>query len=89
MSIETSRKKIDKIDTEVIKLIKKRFDLLPDIINFKKTNGMAIYQPKRELELLACRENLADKLGLSKKFVNKLFCLIMEESRHIQESLNI
>ena len=80
------RKRIDQIDQEILDLIKKRFNLLPKIIEYKNKKGLPIYQPEREKELLKSKKKLAKELNLSEEFIEKLFLEILKESKRIQES---
>ncbi len=85
MDLEEQRKEIDIIDNKIIKLLKKRFSLLEDIVKYKKENNLSIYQSNREEEVLNVRKNLAKVEGLSEDFIETIFIKIMEESKNIQK----
>jgi chorismate mutase len=75
------RKEVDKLDYDLIKLFRKRFELAIKIWKIKKPLGMKIKNPKREKEII---ESIVKKSGFDKNFVNKLYNNIFEESRRIQ-----
>ena len=82
--IEELRKEIDKIDSELIKLLAKRMELAVQIGNEKKTTGEEVHQKTREMRVLDTAKLLADSLGLSESFVTDLYALIFTESRKVQ-----
>jgi len=80
-TLEGYRKKIDKIDENIIKLIEKRLDYSRRIGEYKKKNGIKIVDLKREKEILDYRTR---KSRLSNDFTKKLFSIIIKESRAVQ-----
>ena len=48
LQIEAKRDEIDKIDKELIKLLRQRFDLSKEIGKLKKEESLDNYDPKRE-----------------------------------------
>lgn len=87
MTLETARKNIDAKDKELLKIIAKRQSYLKTIVDYKKKHNLPIHQPQREKEILASKVALAKKLNLDKKMVEKIFLLIMRNSRKIQSSI--
>lgn len=79
------RKRIDKIDEYLIKKIKERLSLMPQIAKAKKTKNMQVSQPEREKQVLEERKKIAKELGVSEKLVEKIFKELIEEGRRIQE----
>ncbi len=77
MNLIQLRKKINKIDKQIIALISKRQALMPAVGKYKKENGLAINQPKREKEIL---DNLEGDLN------KKIFKEIFKDSKRIQKS---
>jgi len=76
------RKKIDLIDHQLIKLLSKRLESVKKIGEYKKKNKIKIINKKRENEILKDR---IKNSKLSKKFIKKLFSLIIIESRKTQK----
>jgi monofunctional chorismate mutase len=50
--LERYRKKIDGIDRRVVRLLKRRFQLVRGIGALKREKGLAVAQPEREEEIL-------------------------------------
>lgn len=77
------RKQIDNIDSKIIKLIEKRFEISREIGKLKRENGFEIEDKKREKEII---ENRISNSKLSKEFTMNLFNLIFKESKIMQET---
>jgi len=78
--LEKLRLEIDVIDQEILEKLASRFNVIKDIGEEKKVNGITILQVERWNQILATRKDLADKLGLSEEFVSRLLQIIHKES---------
>lgn len=85
--IELYRKKIDKIDNQLIEILKKRFDIVKKIGVIKKKFSLPSLDKKRWQIVLQSRIKKGEKLGLRKSFVLKIYQLIHKEALKIQEEL--
>ncbi len=85
--MEEYRKKINKIDSEIIKLLAKRRDLSREIIRLKNENKSSIRDKTRENELLAHLTDLGEKEGLDSNFVKKVFHEIIDDSVKLQNKI--
>jgi chorismate mutase len=74
------RNKIDKIDDLVIQKLAERMQIVEQIGNYKKDNGITILQVNRWDEILQKRTNYGKALKLSGEFTEKLLELIHSES---------
>ncbi len=80
------RQQIDAIDKQVVQLLIERMTCSQKIGDYKKKNNLPISDPLREEEIiqekikLFAERDLADPL-----FVRKLFLLLFEKSREMQE----
>lgn len=83
--LQNLRQNIEKIDKKIIELIKKRLNLSKKIAEEKLKNNLKIIDNFREKELQEVYKKTASALGISKKFIQKLFTLIIKESRYIQK----
>jgi len=83
------RNKIQKTDQKIIRLVGKRMKLAKKIGILKKEAGIQIWDKAREKELREMYRTEATKDGLSGDFTDKLFDVIFDESRRIQESSHI
>jgi len=81
------REQIDKIDTSIINLLHKRFETAKEIAKYKKKQKYPIFSKKREVEAIKSRSELANKKGISPKFISLLFKLVFSESRNVQRKV--
>lgn len=82
MTLSEARKQIDSIDKEMKELFLKRMQIVQEIAIFKKENGLAIYDEKREKELkVRLFENMEKFLPEYQEFIEKL----LEISKKAQE----
>lgn len=83
MNINDLRKKIDIIEDELIIALNKRAEYSLEIGKIKKQEGLPVFIPNREKEIL---ERVAQKSNgpLSAEFIQNIFITIMEESRKLQ-----
>lgn len=76
------RKKIDKIDSQIFRLLKKRFGLSKEIGKYKKEKGFFVKDKEREKEII---NKALKKSRLGKKFILSFYKLIFKESRRLQK----
>lgn len=83
------RQDIDRIDEEIINLVKARLDLVVKIAAEKKQKNVTAFQLERYIGILKSRGQWAEDKNLTRDFVEKLYQLIHEESIRTQiEILN-
>ena len=78
------RNKINKIDSKLVNLLKKRFEIAKKVGKYKLKKGLAVEDKKREQEIINAK---CKKTSLSKSFTKKLLSLIFVESKRIQRDL--
>ena len=71
--MEEQRKKISKVDSEIIKLLAERRDLSREIINLKNEKQSLIRDKSREKELLTKLVGLGKKPGSILTLLQKYF----------------
>lgn len=71
--LENLRKEIDKIDSEIVELLAKRFEIVKQIGVFKKENKIDVIDDRRFQQVLVKVENLAEKNGISKNFIHEIY----------------
>lgn len=84
VKLEKLRKKIDSTDTQILELLAQRMQVVEQIGDWKKTNGITILQLSRWEELLNERLKVGQNLAMEEAFVRKIFDAIHEESINIQ-----
>lgn len=78
------RETIDKIDEEIINLVKARINLVEQIAIEKKDKHVTAFQLERYVTILKSRGQWATEKILNKDFIEKLYQLIHEESIRTQ-----
>jgi chorismate mutase-like protein len=81
-SIQALRKRIDKVDDELLRLLFFRAALATKVGHLKRRKGMAAYSPARECEILerVARMNAGPLRGAA---VKRIFRQIVRESRSV------
>ncbi len=85
MDLQEIRKEIDGIDAQLISLLKQRMEKAAAVAVYKKENGMKIYDPHRERDLLLRVSELAGEEHEADARV--MFSLLMDLSRSYQGKL--
>lgn len=86
MKLETIRKKLDKIDNQIMKALSIRQSYMPAVAKYKKDNNLPLNQPKRENAILESKKEMAKNLNLNTEMVEKIFKLIFKNSKDIQKN---
>lgn len=87
MNLKLFRGEIDKIDNQILKLLKKRFDIVSKIGQLKNIQKTVITDRSREKEIFAKLNESALKLKMDRKFIKKIFRIIILQSKKIQEDI--
>lgn len=86
MAIEQLRQQIDQLDSELVELLAKRQQVTKAVGEYKKEVGKPIYDPERESQLIAKRQELAQEKGVSPQLIEDLLRRIMRESYQSQHA---
>ena len=86
VSVEASREKIDAIDKEIVRLFCERMAVSGDIARYKKENGLPVYVPAREEELLGRVKELSPE-ELS-DYTEELYKEILSLSKKYQSGIS-
>jgi chorismate mutase-like protein len=89
LSVSELRHEIDAVDTQILSLLQRRLELVFKVGEVKRENGVKVYDPERERQMLARLSDLAAP-PLSPDTVRRIFERIIDEFRsqekhHIQE----
>ncbi|MBC6976830.1 chorismate mutase [Streptococcus cristatus] len=84
MTLEEIRQEIDQIDDALVVLLEKRMNLVGQVVAFKKSNGKAVADPKREERIFA---RVASKIENKdyQETILATFADILKHSRAFQE----
>lgn len=83
VDLAESRKKIDEIDRQIIRLFEERMDVANDVAAYKRSTGKKVYDPKRENEKILALRGMASN-SFNEAAVEDLFRQIMSISRKYQ-----
>lgn len=89
MSLEEHRIKIDAIDTEIIRLLNERADIVHEIGVIKKRDGLEIYAPEREEKLLRRLVRKGEGGRLPDVSIRAIYREIMSAALALEEDLKI
>lgn len=89
MSLEKHRQQIDAIDTEIIRLLNERADIVHEIGEIKKKNGLEIYAPEREEKLLRSLVAKGEGGRLPEKSIRAIYREVMSAALALEEDLKI
>ena len=84
MDIRTCRDHIDEIDSELLHLLNERAELALSILKFKKKNRLPVFDPEREKKILE-RLQLKNPGPLQREAIKRIFSIIIEENRNLEE----
>ena len=85
MNISDWRRRMDEIDKKLVELLNERSHCALEIGHIKQQQGIPIYQPARESEVLANAES-NNKGPLSHAAIRRLFERIIDEARSAERS---
>lgn len=75
------RRKIDKIDLQILKDLKRRFSITEQIQILKKKMKISKFQKGREDQILNRLSSYGKKLGISPKMIKHVYKILFVESR--------
>jgi len=87
MPLSSLRKEIDKLDNDLIKLLKKRLKVVEKIAKVKKKHGLEIFDRKRENEIAKKLAQMSKKYKVNKIFLYKVWDVMMTEAKELQEKV--
>ena len=82
--LDVLRRAIDVIDQQILKLVAERVELVLAVGDYKRKNGLPVYDPERERALLdrLCK---AAPPSLDHDTVRRIFERLIDESRRIEQ----
>lgn len=83
VDLQESRKKIDEIDREIVRLFQERMGVVTDVAAYKKSTGKKVFDSRREDEKIAALRELVEG-DFNKRGVEDLFRQIMSIGRKYQ-----
>ena len=87
VDLQESRKQIDEIDKELMRLLSKRMEISREIGELKREKGMVVFQPYRYNEIMERYVNFCSNGKLEADAVREIFEVIHSES--VRQQLSI
>ena len=85
MDIDSLRSRLDKLDTKILRLLKRRFKTVEKLSLLKRKEGVPIKDTQREERIHKSIARRSESFHLNSGFTKKLFTLILDESKNIQK----
>jgi chorismate mutase-like protein len=83
-SLDDLRKDIDRVDEVLVRLLNERARCVCEIGRLKKEQGVEIYQPDREKDVLKHVREVACEGPLGPDAIGRLFERIIDEARRLE-----
>ena len=84
MTLDDLRKDIDRVDEVLVRLLNERARCVCEIGRLKKEQGIEIYQPDREKDVLRHVRQVASEGPLGPDAIGRLFERIIDEARRLE-----
>jgi chorismate mutase-like protein len=82
--LEAFRRELDEIDSNLIQLLGRRFEVIESIAQLKRRTGIAVNQPIRVGEVMADRAKRAEAANLPKMLIQRLWQQIIAEACRVE-----
>jgi chorismate mutase-like protein len=86
-TLDDLRDDIDRVDEVLVRLLNERARVACEIGRIKKENGIEVYQPEREKQVLAHVRSVACEGPLGPDAIARLFERIIDEARRLERRL--
>jgi len=87
MELKKLRQEIDKIDRKLVNLLRQRKNLVQKVGLFKKKHGLPIFNKAREKEIYKKLDKFAQKHGLRKTFLQKIWKIMIDEAKVVEKKI--
>ena len=86
-TLDDLRNDIDRVDEVLVRLLNERARVACEIGKLKKAQGIDVYQPEREKEVLDHVRSVATEGPLGPEAIARLFERIIDEARRLERRL--
>jgi chorismate mutase-like protein len=86
-TLDDLRDDIDRVDEVLVRLLNERARVACEIGRIKKEQGIEVYQPEREQQVLAHVRSIAAEGPLGAEAIARLFERIIDEARRLERRL--
>jgi len=86
-TLDDLRDDIDRVDEVLVRLLNERARVACEIGRMKKAQGIEVYQPEREKQVLEHVRSIASEGPLGAEAIARLFERIIDEARRLERRL--
>ena len=86
-TVEDLRRDIDRVDEVLVRLLNERARVACEIGRLKKAQGIEVYQPEREKQVLDHVRSVATEGPLGPQAIARLFERIIDEARTLERRM--
>ena len=86
-TLDDLRDDIDRVDEVLVRLLNERARVACEIGKIKKAQGIEVYQPEREKQVLEHVRSIASEGPLGAEAIARLFERIIDEARRLERRL--
>ena len=86
-TLDELRDDIDRVDEVLVRLLNERARVACEIGKLKKAQGIEVYQPEREKQVLEHVRSIASEGPLGAEAIARLFERIIDEARRLERRL--
>jgi chorismate mutase-like protein len=86
-TLDDLRDDIDRVDEVLVRLLNERARVACEIGRIKKAQGIEVYQPEREKQVLEHVRSIASEGPLGVEAIARLFERIIDEARRLERRL--
>jgi len=87
MTIEERRAEIDRIDSDLLRILNRRAQVACELAVLKRVSGASLCDPQRELQVVE-RAQQSNRGPLTDPAVARIFRAVIEESRRLERHLD-
>ena len=81
------RSKIDELDTELIDVLARRFQVVKNVGHLKVQEGMSVVQPSRAQEVVDKAMEMGSENGLDPEFIKQLYNLMISHAHDLEDEI--
>ena len=86
MSLDTVREKINLLDNDIKRLLSERFECSKQVALIKKDQGLPIFHPEREQQILDDIKNAPYEYS---DYICEVYKAIMDQSKQLQKNITL
>lgn len=86
-SLDDFRSQLDQLDTQIVSLLARRFDVCRDVARYKRQQGIPMMQPARVQIVKQRAAERARLAGVNEEFIVALYTAIIAEACRLEDDI--